>query len=229
VYNKEVIYDYIRATNLHFVNDSAGFVSEIEDGVFKTNTYGSSWDFFCFQGDFHYNNDDYNAMYFISEDLGYFACYTLSDTIAIYKLIPGNTEELLRIGYDSASHDYMITDTITLEDYFCENLDHLLFTFYIQDDTIVVDLQFFNNYVAGLNDAALSAIQVYPNPSSDNIYIQNAGFSSEYRIYNINGALLKQARLESSSKVSIRDLTKGVYLLEIITDKWTMTKKIVRI
>jgi hypothetical protein len=228
VFYKESNYSYIRVTDIHFINDSTGFISEIEGGVFKSETFGTSWNFFSFQGDWNWTDDSYNAMYFLSKETGYFACYDSFDTLSLYKLTQGNAKELLRISYDSVSQNHTLTDSINIADYYCGDLNHLLFTYYIQDDSIKIDLQFFIISSTGFEDAYVPEIEVFPNPSSDLMIIKGASPSSEYSIYNIDGTLLKTTLLNSSNTLSISDLASGMYLLEIKTDRLIMRKKIVR-
>jgi uncharacterized protein YlzI (FlbEa/FlbD family) len=73
-----------------------------------------------------------------------------------------------------------------------------------------------------------NAIVTYPNPSLNRIYIKNPNPSSEYRINDINGNLIEQGQLDLSGEISIQDLTKGTYILQLITDNQVIVRKIIK-
>lgn len=55
-------------------------------------------------------------------------------------------------------------------------------------------------------------IQIYPNPTSDYIYIENIEPQS-VSIYSLDGKMIKT--VENASVIDVRDLSKGVYLINI--------------
>jgi hypothetical protein len=71
-------------------------------------------------------------------------------------------------------------------------------------------------------------IVTYPNPSLNRIYIKNANPSSEYRINDMNGNLIDQGQLDLSGEIRIQDLTKGTYILQLITDNQVVVRKIIK-
>lgn len=64
------------------------------------------------------------------------------------------------------------------------------------------------DYVSGNN------ITVYPNPAAENLYINSDEDVVEVRIINSNGSEVMRSH---SNKVYIKDLTNGLYTVEIIT------------
>ncbi len=78
--------------------------------------------------------------------------------------------------------------------------------------------------VSDVIDFTSSKIQVYPNPSHDNITItDNDDFNLiglDYEIYDISGALKSQGKIQN--EISISNLSPGMYFLKIgdTTDGW---------
>lgn len=74
---------------------------------------------------------------------------------------------------------------------------------------------------------------VFPNPASDYISVrfdkQQQGICTAY-FYSITGQLVKELNvpIESISKISIQDLPDGVYILKLITNGETMTRKFLK-
>lgn len=58
-------------------------------------------------------------------------------------------------------------------------------------------------------------ILFYPNPASDVIYIKNCSENSLMSVFNIDGRLIYQTKISTStSSVNIQNLPQGVYLLK---------------
>ena len=77
-------------------------------------------------------------------------------------------------------------------------------------------------------DFKLSGISILPNPTSGILNI-TAVEKADYRLFNIKGQVLKKGVLVSGkSKIDISSFVKGIYLLNIKTNKGSFTKKVVR-
>ena len=77
-------------------------------------------------------------------------------------------------------------------------------------------------------DFKLSGISILPNPTSDILNITTVE-KADYRFLNIKGQVLKKGILaKGESKIDISSFAKGIYLLNIKTDKGSFTKKVVR-
>lgn len=123
VYNEEVNYSgYVALGGLQFISDITGFkyrITDTSNDFYRSLDAGDSWSYFS---DFRmYNYWDPNlfcSFYFISKDAGYLGLYS-SDSIFLFRL-PYNDQfgypELLRIPYDSLSHDYVLYDTLRSND-----------------------------------------------------------------------------------------------------------------
>ncbi len=73
-------------------------------------------------------------------------------------------------------------------------------------------------------------INIYPNPTSNEIFIA-AKFNLEkanYQIYNIAGQLVKYGQINNSpEQISIRDLNSGIYFILVTKEKDVYTKKFI--
>lgn len=69
-------------------------------------------------------------------------------------------------------------------------------------------------------------VSVYPNPASDVIFI-NTEKETTVALYDISGRLIKTQNYATSG-ISISDLNKGIYMLEITIDGNTTVKKIIK-
>ena len=92
------------------------------------------------------------------------------------------------------------------------------------------------NLTAGIMDIVNNADSwnVYPNPSTDKINIESLDANAEMKsidLYDITGKRLKSISYETFSQtqsLDIADLSSGVYVLNIQTDKSVITKKFVK-
>jgi glucose/arabinose dehydrogenase len=101
-------------------------------------------------------------------------------------------------------------------------------------------------YIAGISNGTISKIvdttlsladennasyQVYPNPTSENLYVQWNGNEAPNRItlWNIHGQKMEVPSSFTENKISIdvRSLTKGVYFLQTENNGTTKTQKVI--
>jgi hypothetical protein len=76
-----------------------------------------------------------------------------------------------------------------------------------------------------------NGFSVYPNPVNDNFTIENGNniSISGLTISDINGRTVKTINVNAiENQINIADLNSGVYFLNIISDKGTATKKIIK-
>lgn len=64
----------------------------------------------------------------------------------------------------------------------------------------------------GIAEISTSNIQIYPNPTSDFIFIENIG-TQPVSIYSLDGRLVKT--VEAANVIDVRDLENGMYLINI--------------
>ena len=84
---------------------------------------------------------------------------------------------------------------------------------------------------AKANSVANNKFTVYPNPVKDVVTISNTEASiSAIEITDLNGRVVKNMNVTSISdvQVTVSDLSQGVYMMKITSDKGTATKKIIK-
>ncbi len=69
-------------------------------------------------------------------------------------------------------------------------------------------------------------VDIYPNPSKDEIRVYGITTSGTLEIYDITGALIATHRISASNAVSI-DLPSGIYIAKIVSDGRSATRKLV--
>lgn len=88
------------------------------------------------------------------------------------------------------------------------------------------------NETLGTSDVASTQFSVYPNPATNVINIANAdnALVNGVEIVDINGRTVKTVNFNnvSEAQINISDLSAGMYLMNISSDKGTTTKKIVK-
>ncbi len=105
------------------------------------------------------------------------------------------------------------------------------------DEVLFYDRALIAEEVAGIFDATTSTeevnqyvnqIAVFPNPTKGYLNISNqANFSVlPYTMYTVNGSLVKSG-VYTGEVLDLNDLSKGMYILNIILDQSLVTKKVV--
>lgn len=69
-----------------------------------------------------------------------------------------------------------------------------------------------------VSDDMFSNVKVYPNPTTDGWNIANLLSGTSMKLYDINGRLVWTANATTNTYISANSLSKGVYLLELMTD-----------
>ncbi|MCZ4408172.1 T9SS type A sorting domain-containing protein [Cryomorphaceae bacterium 1068] len=71
-------------------------------------------------------------------------------------------------------------------------------------------------------------IMVYPNPGSDQIYIEKNGVElTEIQIFDAKGRLMKTI-LQNTSTLQVADLPKGIYVIKLKSNENTLIRKFVK-
>lgn len=82
---------------------------------------------------------------------------------------------------------------------------------------------------SGVDDLTAATFKLSPNPAADWIVVEPLD-AAEYtiRIYDAAGQMQRQASASGSYKVSVRDLTSGVYTCEVIQGKSVAKRRFIR-
>lgn len=95
----------------------------------------------------------------------------------------------------------------------------------IIDDFSVTDV------TAGMKDNELVGLEISPNPSNDFVVISTqSAIITNATIADMNGRIVRNYKVSNlnSTSISISDLSPGIYLLTISSDKGIATKKIIK-
>lgn len=87
------------------------------------------------------------------------------------------------------------------------------------------------SFGTGIHDVRASdLINVYPNPASNQLFIELNDFkNTKVEIFNIEGKLLQRTTLISSkTTLEISNLTSGIYFVKIKSDKGVVMKKVIK-
>ena len=94
-------------------------------------------------------------------------------------------------------------------------------TGYVPTDSYMLDIAQADN---------IDAIKVFPNPVKDYLYISNIEKGTEITLYNINGGLIRTISTNYNNKtlkINFSSLAKGVYIINMKTNKTEVQKKII--
>ena len=96
------------------------------------------------------------------------------------------------------------------------------------------DLEYYT--ISGIDDQnGISDISLYPNPSSNNIYIdlttKEAG-NIQFRIFDMTGKLIQQESVSHEGgdlhyQTTVNNLAKGIYIMRIQTNKGESIRKFI--
>ena len=86
--------------------------------------------------------------------------------------------------------------------------------------------------VLGVDQFLSEKFALYPNPSKDVINVINSINASitNLEITDLNGRIVKNVKLDgvSETQISVSDLSTGIYMMKIVSDKGTITKKVIK-
>ena len=88
-----------------------------------------------------------------------------------------------------------------------------------------------SNLISDISNLSNDQLFLYPNPTKDEVYITSKGeMINSYSLYNTNGQLLlRSEKLKTKrEKLNLSNFSKGVYVIKVITDKNSYTRKVIR-
>ncbi len=73
-------------------------------------------------------------------------------------------------------------------------------------------------------------VEIYPTIATQNVFVESKMQLKSYAIYNLSGKLLSQGNLQNNTKNTLKvdQLSAGIYLLQIVGENSTSTKKIIK-
>ena len=89
-------------------------------------------------------------------------------------------------------------------------------------------VDFLHTLIPGaVNDEETQMVSVYPIPASNKLIIEVESSKANYKMYDISGNLILENTFTKNTKVDLNNMVKGSYLLNISTEKGSLTKKII--
>jgi hypothetical protein len=71
-------------------------------------------------------------------------------------------------------------------------------------------------------------ISIFPNPGKSSISIKNIDKITAYKIIDITGKVLVNGLVSESNKINIKELSKGIYFIELKNEDVLTTQKIIK-
>lgn len=120
-----------------------------------------------------------------------------------------NNETYNEIEFDIEDHVELILENLHANDIY----KYYMILYYSDGQILYGEgTHYFFTAVDDVAEFSASNIQIYPNPTSDYIYIENIKPQS-VSIYSLDGKLIKS--IENANVIVVRDLNEGVYLINI--------------
>lgn len=91
-----------------------------------------------------------------------------------------------------------------------ENASGTNFTLQLSDIRKIVCAE-----MTGTEENAVSKLQIFPNPSHNQVLIKNLSSNGQGRIYTLDGRMVKAFEASEGMTLDISDLSEGMYLLNI--------------
>jgi hypothetical protein len=83
--------------------------------------------------------------------------------------------------------------------------------------------------VTGISMTAISnQVEIYPNPASDFIILNNLNEETQIEIFNLSGKKLEERLYTKRSRLDIRNLARGIYFIRISGTKYSGVHKFVK-
>lgn len=79
----------------------------------------------------------------------------------------------------------------------------------------------------GANESEMNLVAVYPNPAQDSFTVNFEGNDSNFELFDLQGKSLLKGSIQNGQSIDIDQLNKGIYILNIKSDSFNETKKIV--
>jgi hypothetical protein len=73
-------------------------------------------------------------------------------------------------------------------------------------------------------------IELFPNPTAGNFSVRTPSVSGEISIYNISGKLVYKTKVQNTNQINVdlENVPNGIYFLNFKSDKFNITKKVVK-
>ena len=70
-------------------------------------------------------------------------------------------------------------------------------------------------------------VSVYPNPTNGVVLVETRSTTSQYRVFNLTGQQILSGKASETLRIDLSGQAKGVYVLQVVNEGQTITRKIV--
>lgn len=86
-----------------------------------------------------------------------------------------------------------------------------------------------NNITLSTSEIQLSNISIYPNPTSNIVFVEGLTSDFNYKVFDIQGRTINDGIINNqNNQVQLTNLNSGVYFIKIFDDNTSVTKKIIK-
>ena len=133
----------------------------------------------------------------------------------------GNPEDVI-----NSTSVNVLSDT-EVEAVFDIPADALVGTYDLHVDDLVLEGSFTVNLLIGIGEAVTQSIRMYPNPASQNYFIENAT-GADVDIFDASGKTIEGFKISSDKQaLDVSHLTSGVYYIRVMVNGKAETKKLI--
>jgi len=196
--------------SVYFANANTGYAVGDHGTILKTTNGGTNW-VALLSG----TNQWLNSVYFADANTG-FAVGGSTRSIILKTTNGGNNWVVWSSGTNEWFRSVYFTDTNT--------------GYTVGYNGTILKTTNGGGYPQGVNDlpSISNSIKLYPNPAVNELTVETfeKGILS---VFNLNGELLLQLKItESTTKIDITTLPKGLYLLKLVGEKDVRTGKFIK-
>jgi len=125
------------------------------------------------------------------------------------------------VGNQKIVHEYDANKNLLLEAYYTwlgsDWIGNFKNVYYLSEHILGIQNQKLNDY----------EIKIYPNPTTNILYLNNLTEKSEIEIFDLNGKLVLKTQ-NDNNQINVSDLNSGIYTIRIINKKGINTQKFVK-
>jgi len=105
---------------------------------------------------------------------------------------------------------------------------------FYKNDTLIYQSLLSQSYSAcsiylNINEIAINSIELYPNPTTNEIIISNTELFKNYKLYDLFGKILFANDIcDKNLIIDLKTLPSGIYLLKLTGNNRILTKKIIK-
>ncbi|QHI38800.1 hypothetical protein IMCC3317_42000 [Kordia antarctica] len=143
----------------------------------------------------------------------------VNDSLEFLNIQNGNNQNLVRLWTDSSPNlvCIQVDDEVYANNQTCNNNE------WCKD----ISTTYNENCTLGINEFNYNAINVFPNPTKNELTINSNLSVESFKIYSTNGKLVMSKKLQNN-KIDLFNLNSGIYFIKFQSQNKTIIKKIIK-